>query len=653
MPDRRAVTGERVWCYCGINKYAQRLDQLLRAGNIEDNEDNAENSENGMDIDHTMHNAHQYKDRGGDLGLGDNSFNNIDAYMGAHLDSKLSELEDLHANWHNIDNPVCIPLQTPTPPPDNEEPPDEDGFAHITEEDYCEYNCWFDKDTLEMDNIIAKTLTKEEMDSIKMMAIRLFGHISQRNYKRSWYSFWEKIYLLSAYCLHQKLAILSGISPQPIDCCINVCHAFTGPYANEDICSTCKEPRYDSKGRPRQEEGRMDDYIDLQRYKDLCESNIIVKGEDLGVRYFHGSCNIAYAVMTDGVNLFKQAHSEKSTCWPIMAINLNLPASKRVKLCNLIPLGVIPGPNQPKDFDSYLEPFVGEAIKQACGVETYDVTRQERFKLRAHAFLISGNMQAIKHVTQMKGPNGKVPCRACEAIGVYHTCRKGYYIPLANPANYPDAIPDGRPDPQDFPPNTIPSYNPLNLPLRTKARIADQLGEMDAANTKRQRDALSKNYRLINHLILDRIPLICWPDLYPHKYLHLFLLNHGRELISLWTGSCHSIDDSGNEDYLISADDWAAIGLETKEASKTLPAAFIRPLPNIQTSQAVFCGETWAFWLVFIGPVVLRGRLAKKYYEHYLELVEIMKCLTSVTNTTAQIEQLRDKIAHYVKGFEE
>ncbi|GAB1528269.1 hypothetical protein RhiTH_011461 [Rhizoctonia solani] len=30
-----------------------------------------------------------------------------------------------------------------------------------------------------------------------------------------------------------------------------------------------------------------------------------------------------------------------------------------------------------------------------------------------------------------------------------------------------------------------------------------------------------------------------------------------------------------------------------------------------------------------------------------------MKCLTSVTNTTAQIEQLRDEIAHYVKGFEE
>ncbi|QRW20459.1 Transposase family tnp2 [Rhizoctonia solani] len=581
MPNRRAVTGERVWCYCGINKYgttphechirtryqhlakAQRLDQLLRAGNIEDNEDNAENSENGMDIDHTMHNAHQYKDHGGDLGLGDNSFNDIDAYMGAHLDSKLSELEDLHANWHNINNPVCIPLQTPTPPPNNKEPPDKDGFAHITEEDYCKYNCWFDKDTLEMDNIIAKTLTKEEMDSIKMMAIQLFGHILQRNYKHICLLFFL------GYPLNQltaaSMSVTHSLDPTPTRI-----YALHGYFNNLEMIK-----RMYYQANYTQEEGRMDDYIDLQRYKDLCESNIIVKGEDLGVRYFHGSCDIAYAVMTDGVNLFKQAHSEKSTCWPIMAINLNLPASKRVKLCNLIPLGVIPGPNQLKDFDSYLEPFVGEAIKQACGVETYNVTRQEQFKLRAHAFLILGNMQAIKHVTQMKGPNGKVPCCACEAIGVYHTCRKGYYIPLANPANYPNAIPDGRPDPQDFPPNTIPLYNPLNLPLRTKARIADQLGEMDAANTKRQRDALSKNYGLINHSILDRIPSICWPDLYPHKYLHLFLLNHGRELISLWTGSCHGIDDSGNKDYLISADDWAAIGLETKEASKTLPAAFI------------------------------------------------------------------------------
>ncbi|KAF8757272.1 Transposase family tnp2 [Rhizoctonia solani] len=514
MPDRRAVTGERVWCYCGINKYgttphechirtryrhlakAQRLDQLLRAGNIEDNEDNAENSENGMDIDHTMHNAHQYEDRGGDLGLRDNSFNDIDAYMGAHLDSKLSESEDSHADWHNIDNPVCIPLQTPTPPPNDEEPPDEDGFAHITEEDYCD----------------AETLTEEEMDSIKMMAIRLFGHILQRNYKCI------RLLFFLGYPLNQLTAASTSVT-HSLDPTPTRIYALHGYFNNLEMIK-----RMYYRANYTQEEGWMDDYIDLQRYKDLCESNIIVEGEDLGVRYFHGSCDIAYAVMTDGVNLF----------------------SRRIL-------------RKPKDFDSYLEPFVEEAIEQARGVETYNVTRRETVQVTGPCFSHFGRHAG----NQARDPNER-------------TKRQGSLLRVQGHwSDYPNAIPDGRPDPQDFPPNTIPLYNPLDLPLRTKARIADQLGEMDAANTKRQRDALSKNYGLINHLILNRIPSICWPDLYPHEYLHLFLLNHGRELISLWTGSCHGIDDSGDKDYLISADDWAAIGLETEEASKHyLPHSF-------------------------------------------------------------------------------
>ncbi|KAB5587400.1 hypothetical protein CTheo_9162 [Ceratobasidium theobromae] len=259
----------------------------------------------------------------------------------------------------------------------------------------------------------------------------------------------------------------------------------------------------------------------------------------------------------------------------------------------------------------------------------------------------------MKHVTQLKGPNGMVPCRACESIGVYHTCRKTYYIPLANPVDNPECIIDGRPDPDDVPADTVPSYDPLDLPLRTESRIAKQLEEMDAAPTKSKWEQLGKNYGIVDHSILDRIPSICRPDSYPHEYLHLFLLNHGKGLVKLWTGEFPGIDDSGDEDYLISPEDWVAIGHETEEAANTLPAAFVQRLPNIQTNPEVFCGETWAFWLVFVGPVVLRGRLPKKYYEHYMDLVEIMTCLTSVTNTTARIEELKIDIANYVERFEE
>jgi hypothetical protein len=186
----------------------------------------------------------------------------------------------------------------------------------------------------------------------------------------------------------------------------------------------------------------MDEYINGLRYKKLARLNIVVEGEDLGVQYFSGSCNVAYAVMTNGVKIFEQAHKEASTCWPLMAVNLNLPTSKRCKLRHLIPLGVIPGPNQPKDFDLFLEPFVEEALEQACGIDAYNAARGEKFTLRAHPVIISGNMQAIKHVSQMKGPNGKVPCRGCKTVGVYHRGCRSYYIPLANPTDNPNAIPD-------------------------------------------------------------------------------------------------------------------------------------------------------------------------------------------------------------------
>jgi hypothetical protein len=165
-------------------------------------------------------------------------------------------------------------------------------------------------------------------------------------------------------------------------------------------------------------------------------------------------------------------------------------------------------------------------------------------------------------------------------------------------------------------------------------------------------NALATKYGLAGHSVLDRIPSIQRPYSYPHEFLHLFLLNHGPNLVSLWIGTYSGISDPDDE-YLISADDWAAIGRETEESSKTLPAAFVRPLPNIATSWGLYNGESWSFWLVHVGPVVLRGRLPEKYYNHYLELVKILQCLLSVTNTVGRIEELRGEVARYVETFEE
>ncbi|KAF8595663.1 hypothetical protein BDV93DRAFT_411944, partial [Ceratobasidium sp. AG-I] len=179
-------------------------------------------------------------------------------------------------------------------------------------------------------------LTDEDMDSIKMMAIRLFGHISQRNYERIKYSFREKVRLLTLQRLHTRVAALSGVSPQSMDCCVNACHAFTREKSELTHCETCKQPRYDSRGRPRvtfeylpiigclqalfnnpdmvkkilyrknyvQVDGAINDIFDSKLYKDLCARNVVIDGVDTGKRFFSGDYDIATSLLTDGVQLF-------------------------------------------------------------------------------------------------------------------------------------------------------------------------------------------------------------------------------------------------------------------------------------------------------------------------------------------------------------
>jgi hypothetical protein len=524
-----------------------------------------------------------------------------------------------------------------------------------------------------------ESLTDEDISSIKMMAIRLFGHISQRNYERIRFSFRENIRLLTLQRLHTRVAALSGVKAIPVPCCVNICHAFTRQYADERECSKCGQPRFDYKGRPRQtfeylpftarlqslfnnldlirlmtyrkeyvqRPGAMGDIFDSKSYKDLCARPLVVNGKPTGDDFFAGDYDIATSLLADGVQIFQQASQENNTCWPLMLQNLNLPPTERVKLRNLIPLGVIPGPNQPRDFDSFLVPFVEECITSAQGVKTYNALTKGRFTMRHHPLIVCGDMQAMKHFEQLKGAGGVCGCRECEMPGTYHTLRRTYYYPLAPPIDMPNSKDDSNAEP-----GVLDSWDPLNLPLRTEARMIKQLDRMESAPNQKAYDDLGKKYGIAGRSILDEIPSIQRPTSYPHEFMHLFLLNHGPELVALWTNSYKGIFDEGSGNYFISKSDWVQIGLETESATRLIPAAFIRPLPNIQTGRHLYCAEAWSFWFIYVGPIVLRGRLAKRCYEHFLELVSIIKCLLQLSNTTARLEELRVEVASYVETHE-
>ncbi|KIO11941.1 hypothetical protein M404DRAFT_48044, partial [Pisolithus tinctorius Marx 270] len=64
--------------------------------------------------------------------------------------------------------------------------------------------------------------------------------------------------------------------------------------------------------------------------------------------------DIVLSVLLDGAQLYE---SKQSDCWLYIWIILNLSPDKRYKKTHVLPGGFIPGPNKPKNLDSFL--FIG------------------------------------------------------------------------------------------------------------------------------------------------------------------------------------------------------------------------------------------------------------------------------------------------------
>nr|VWP00975.1 Mitochondrial phosphate carrier protein [Ganoderma boninense] len=161
--------------------------------------------------------------------------------------------------------------------------------------------------------------------------------------------------------------------------------------------------------------GIIHNVFDSKQYLDLCSQHVEIDGKQLPHKYFEDKRDIAIGLSTDGFAPFKR---RTKTAWPLIAILYNLPPEFHSKLEYVLGLGVIPGPQKPEDFDSFLWPFVKEMLRLAIGVHAYDILSDDFFALRAFLILVFGDIPAISMIMHMKGHNRLVPCRMCTIRGI-------------------------------------------------------------------------------------------------------------------------------------------------------------------------------------------------------------------------------------------
>jgi hypothetical protein len=361
------------------------------------------------------------------------------------------------------------------------------------------------------------------------------------------------------------------------------------------------------RARYKSASGKIEDIFNSLHYRQLRERNVSVEDIILAHLFFDQDTDIALGLSADGVCPFK---NRKSTCWPLISVLYNLKPEMCFLLEHVIRFGVIPGPREPCDLDSFLIPLRDELWRLARGVATFNALRGCVFLLRAYLIRVFGDMPAMAKLMRMKGPNAVHPCRACTIKGVCDVegGSKTNYVLLHRS--------DG------------PAYDGFNLPLRTYNKFIRDAISVNTAPTDTEAERRSKATGINGLPVLSTLTSLSFPDSFGHDLMHLIPENIVKNLISLWTGDFKGLD-CGTEDYKLRLTVIEVIGEACVTAGSTTPAAFGAWVPNLATQLHYFTAESYTLWTTLLGPVLLCDRFTnQKYYLHFISLVRIFNdCL--------------------------
>ncbi|KDN38557.1 hypothetical protein RSAG8_09446, partial [Rhizoctonia solani AG-8 WAC10335] len=498
---------------------------------------------------------------------------------------------------------------------------------------------------------------------------RVTSRISSRDFGNLKYAFPGRLSdMPSLYETQSRVAALSGLTPRFIDCCRNSCICYTDQYADLQSCPSCNAPRLYANGKPAKQfsylpftprliamingsmrkkmeyryefdlkdhEGCYLDVFNGSHYRSLKQLPI-PSTRTRGRKYFEGPTDVALALASDGFCPFK---NRKQSCWPICLYNLNLPPEDRFHLENTICVGVIPGPKSVKDISSFLFPLVEELLELLDGVAYYDKHTDSMELLHAFLILVFGDMPAIAKMMEMKGHNGKCPCRACEILGVRipNSNNPAHYIPLKCPPSLD---------------RSRPVYDALNLPLRTHDRLMAQANEVINASTNTQEDELATRYGIKRIPLLSVLPSIKFPTSFPFDFMHLIWENLIPNLLKLWTGDFKGLDE-GTGSYELGKSVFEAICEAVLSSGDTYPYSFGCRVPNPSKDRSYFTAECWSVWALYLGPILLRNRFRRQvYYVHFIDLVKLLQICLQFELSAGDIQVLRMGFADWVTRYE-
>jgi hypothetical protein len=491
--------------------------------------------------------------------------------------------------------------------------------------------------------------------------------------------------MLTYHGVKQLITQLTGIVPIIQDMCINSCLGYTGPFSELDCCSECGESRYDPTGKVsrkqfhtypiapqlqalwRTPEGAYNmGYRARYTEKILSElqqhnGNRISPYGDFfdGVDYLTAvqegritSDDMVLMLSIDGAQLYRNKISE---CWIWIWIIFDNAPNLRYKKKHILPGGIIPGKNKPKNSDSFLYPGLHHiAAIQKEGLLVWDARRDLVFKSHVFLALATADGPGMTYLNGCVGHSGKSGCRLyCPLIGRHKPGGTHYYPARFKPAEF-DVLGCSHDDVD------LESLLSGLSSAECSKRYNTNLQYVSVAKNKSQFDKRRLETGICKPSIFSGLPskhILGIPGCFPLDIMHLPALNLPDLFLPLWRGTfeCDKTDNKNLWEWsvLSDKDTWKAHGQMVADATPYIPGSFDRPPRN--PAEKISSGyKAWEFLLYFygLGPALFHGILPQVYWKHYCKLVRGFRILLQEEITSEELLEAHLLLSEFSDDFE-
>ncbi|KAF9470601.1 hypothetical protein BDN70DRAFT_939565 [Pholiota conissans] len=362
-----------------------------------------------------------------------------------------------------------------------------------------------------------------------------------------------------------------------------------------------------------------------------------------------GSINnndIVLMLSIDGAQLYTHKASD---CWIYIWVIMDLSPDERYKKRHVLPGGFIPGPNKPKNVDSFQFPGLHHLCSlQREGLRIWDASTNRLFLSKLFLALDTADGPGMAYQNGLVGHHGKYGCRLyCSVPGRHKPHGSHYYPALLKPNDY---IMHGcdHEDISHFVSTSAPSnwyFQNLQFLLQSPNETQYKKRRLETGITK--------------PTIFLGIPNNCIlgiPGCFGSDVMHLGSFNLADLLVSLWRGQ---LDSEGTDPTsawpwaVLQGNTWEQHGKAVAEATPYLPGSFDRPPRNIaEKINSGYKAWEWLLYLYGLAPALLYGILPQPYYSHFCKLVKAMRIIQQHKIKTSDLRMAKDLLQSFAYEYE-